>query len=330
MSSENISERLNNDAASVVIVGSINLDLSSFVETFPVRNQTIAAHESNISAGGKGLNQAIAAARAGAKVSFVGCVGNDAAGTAAVKVLQDNEVDTTFIKVVDHVHTGTANIMVADGGDNMIAVSPGANYQLTTSDIANATECFETADVMLCQLECSIEVVDFAMQVADSHGVSRILNPAPVIDGVEDFFHFADYVTPNETEALDLTGFDPLDSEFRQLASDKLRSLGASNSVITLGSLGSFITRADGSCYRLAAFSVEAINTTGAGDTFNGAFACGIARGYDLVDAAIYASAASAISVTGKSAYDSAPRHKDIIGFINSQPEISELLQRLN
>jgi len=330
MSSKNINQRFNNNAVSVVVVGSINLDLSSFVETFPVRNQTIAAHESNISAGGKGLNQAIAAARTGAKVSFVGCVGNDAAGAAAMKVLEDNGVDTTFVKVVDHVHTGTANILVADGGDNMIAVSPGANHQLTTSDVANATERIETADVMLCQLECSLAVVDFAMQVADTHNVSKILNPAPVVDGVLDLIHFADYITPNETEALDLTNFDPLDTPFRQLAADKLRGMGASNAVITLGSLGSFIAGVDGHSHMLAPFSVEAINTTGAGDTFNGAFACGIARGYELVDAAIYASAASAISVTGKSAYDSAPRHHDIIDFINSQPRVSKLLQSLN
>ena len=329
MSKNNITQRLHNGAVSVVVVGSINLDLSSFVSTFPLKNQTIVAKESNISAGGKGLNQAIAAARSGANVSFVGCVGNDPAGTAAVNVLRDNGVDTTFLKIIDGVHTGTANIMIADSGTNMIAVSPGANHHLNTCDLAAAADLIQDADAMLCQLECTLEAVDFAMQMADSRDIPTILNPAPAIAGLLGLFHYADYVTPNETETLDITGHDPLDTQSRKIAADKLRALGAHNSVITLGSLGSFITDSNGSAYMLSSYKVDAINATGAGDTFNGAFSCGIARGYDIVDAAVYASAASAISVTGKSAYDSAPMHDEIVEFIISQGDLSNVLKKL-
>ena len=334
MNIEQLHHRFNDKPATIVVVGSINLDLISFVDSFPLPNQTIHAHESNLDAGGKGFNQAIAAARAGASVFFVGCVGDDAAGQTAVDILKDNGVDTQFVRKVDDVHTGTANILVANGGSNMIAVSAGANAQVMIQDVVNASELIESADILLCQLECPIEVVEFALKKAKSMNVASVLNPAPAVDGANKLMGLADYVTPNEVEALEFTSLDPTQKSQRQLASDTLKSQESSNgsmrSVITLGPEGAYLSDNNGSNYMLNAFKVSAINTTGAGDIFNGAFVCGLARNYSFVDSAIYASAASAISVTGKSTYDSAPRHSEIIEFISHQPDCSSMLEKVS
>jgi len=310
-----LDQRFNQKPATIVVVGSINLDLSSFVREFPLPNQTIDANDSSLSAGGKGFNQAIAAARAGAKVYFVGCVGDDVAGNSAINTLVENGVDTQFIKKVDGVHTGTANIMVAEGGANMIAVSPGANHQLNTEDLADMLAILETADMLICQLECPLEVVEYALTNARSAAVTTVLNPAPAVAGAAKLIELADYVTPNEIEAMEITGSDPTEPSQRKIVSQQLNKLGAKGSVITLGPQGAYLTDMEGVSCMLSSFDVTAVNTTGAGDTFNGAFVCGMARHYSLVDSAIYASAASAISVTGKSAYDSAPTHSEILSY---------------
>lgn len=330
MSIKELHKRYNENPATVVVVGSINLDLSSFVSEFPIPNQTISAYDSNLSAGGKGFNQAIAAARVGANVYFVGCVGDDVSGKAAIDTLNENGVDTQFVKLVSGVHTGTANIMVADGGANMIAVSPGANEHVEIDDVAKAIELIEQVDMMICQLECPVEVVKFALTLAKSKGIATVLNPAPVIEGAASLIGMADYVTPNELEALGITGHDPTQITQRQAASNKLKSLGAAASVITLGSEGAYLSSSTDSNYMLPAFKVDAVNTTGAGDTFNGALTCGLARNYSLINAAIYASAASAISVTGKSAYDSAPTHQQVIHFLSEQDDCSLNLEKVS
>ena len=310
------SERLHKKPVNVVVVGSINMDLSAFVKDFPKKNQTIAAKSSEISAGGKGLNQAVAAARAGANVTFIGCVGDDSAGIAALQVLKDNDVDTHYIKVDKQTHTGTANIIIADDGANMIAVSAGANYSLTRQDIARASSVLQSADVLLCQLECPLDAVEQALKIAKAASVITIMNPAPAVDEATKLLPYADFVTPNETEALSLTHIDPTLPENRPLTTRRLMSEGAKNAVVTLGSAGAYVTAQDGRQFMLSAFTVDVVNTTGAGDTFNGAFACAIARNYALTDATLYATAASGISVSDKTAFDSAPTHETTVDFI--------------
>ena len=328
MNIEELEKKFHAGPATVVVVGSINLDLNSFVETFPLPHQTIRAKDSNLSAGGKGFNQAVAAARAGATVYFVGCIGDDLSGLTAVKTLQENGVNTDFIKKISDVHTGTANILVADGGANMIAVSAGANKELKVEDVIRAKAVIAQADVLVCQLECPLDVVEFALQTARSQGVVTVLNPAPAAEDVSQHLSLTDYVTPNELEALEITGFDPAQPSQRHVAAEKLKSLGSLGSVITLGDVGAYLSDKKGKHYMLNAYSVDAINSTGAGDIFNGAFSCGLSRGYSLVEAAVYASAASAISVTAKSTYDSAPIHSQIIQFIDQQGDYScDLLQ---
>ena len=291
-------------APQVTVVGSINRDLVASVPHVPVPGETVMATGHATHAGGKGANQATAAARMGAAAAMVGRVGEDAAGRELVAGLEADGVDTTWISRDDSVPTGLAMITVADSAENAITVSPGANATLTAAHVTAAGAVIETADVLLVQLEVPLDAVAAAVRLARGQ---VILNPAPAAALPRELIDGAHVVIPNETELEALTGVNGLQGleEIEAAA----RSL-ASNVIVTLGSRGALVVTRS-SAHLIGAPQVEAVDTTGAGDAFCGAIAAELARGAHLEAAARLAVRAAAIAVTRRGAQASmAHRHE--------------------
>jgi len=299
----------------VVVVGSINCDLTTYVSDFPIRNQTIMANNSVLSVGGKGVNQAVAAAKDGAKVSIVGCVGDDVFADKAVNYLRLHKINTLYVRRIQGIPTGTASIMVTEKQENLIAVSPGANWQLTVEDVGNVEELISKADVVIVQLEVPPETVRATLALCRKHDVLSVLNPAPAANYAKSMYSLADIVTPNETEASVLTGIDVSGLEGVSEAANVMLSQGVNQVIVTLGERGSFIASDDIKKF-LPSYSVDVIDPTGAGDVFNGVLAVSIAAGLPLIDAVIRSSAAAALSVTKPQAQNSAPDTNQIDRFI--------------
>jgi ribokinase len=299
----------------VVVVGSINCDLTTYVTNFPTINQTVMARNSILSVGGKGVNQAVAAAQDGAKVSFVGCVGDDAFGDSAIQYMHSHQINTDHVRRLESIPTGTASILVTDQHDNMIAVSPGANWQLTIEDVTKAESVIRNADVVIVQLEVPPAAVKTALELSRKYNVHSILNPAPAAGIATSLYSLADIITPNESEAAELTGTEVDDLEGIAQAAKIMLSEGVKQVVITLGERGSYI--ASKSIQTLIPpFPVDALDPTGAGDVFNGILAVGISRDIPLYKAVKRASAAAALSVTKALAQGAAPDSEEIDHFL--------------
>jgi ribokinase len=301
---------------SIIVAGSVNVDFILRVTALPRPNETITGHDMAVAIGGKGLNQAVACARLGTPTLMIAAVGDDSFAGQATAYLTDNGVDTSEVKALPGVATGVANIFVAEDGQNMIVVTPGANARLTPAMVDAAEAAIAGAVALIVQLETPLETVKRALEVARRHGVMTVLNPAPVKAGALELFALADLVTPNETELAALTGIAGQDDDSLTQALQALLEAGARQAVVTLGSQGS-ATLIDGALVRVPAFSVTAVDATGAGDHFNGALATRLVAGEDLLAALRYASAASALSVTRSSA-DSAPTMTEVEAFLNA------------
>ncbi len=302
--------------ASIVVTGSVNVDFILRVGALPRPNETIHGHDMAVAIGGKGLNQAVACARLGTPTAMIAAIGDDNFGVQANAYLSANDVDTAKVSALGGVATGVANIFVADDGQNMIVVTPGANGRLTPSMVDAAETTIASAKAMIVQLETPLETVRRALEVARRHGVLTVLNPAPVDMAAKALFPLADLVTPNETELARLTGIDGQDDASLTRALQALVVAGAKQALVTLGSQGC-AALIDGQLQRVPAFTVKAVDATGAGDHFNGALVTRLVAGDDLLAAMRYASAASALSVTRPSA-DSAPTAADVAAFLKS------------
>jgi ribokinase len=298
----------------IVVLGSINTDLVVRGARLPAAGETVVGGEFFQAAGGKGANQAVAAARAGiGKVTFIGAIGNDALGEQSVVGLERDGIDRRWIKVVPDRPSGVALILVDHGGENLISVAGGANDALTAADVAAVPdEVFANAKVFLTCLESPLPAVVAGIRRARAAGLTTILNPAPanlaiVAEGV---LPLVDVLTPNRSEAGHLTGFDTSSREGLLAAAMALKERGCKNVIVTLGAEGALV--AGDAIDELAAIPVTAIDATAAGDAFNGALAVGVAEGRSLLDAARWASAAAAISVTRLGAQPSLPRREEI------------------
>ncbi|WP_166421980.1 ribokinase [Paraglaciecola sp. 20A4] len=299
----------------VVVVGSVNCDLTTYLTDFPLKNQTVMAKKSVLSIGGKGVNQAIAAAKDGANVSFIGCVGDDLFASNALNYLHTHQINTDNIRRIKNQSTGTASILVTEQRENIIAVAPGANWLLTVEDVYNAEELIRQADVVIVQLEIPAEVVKVVLELSRKHHVLSVLNPAPAADYAKSLYSLADIVTPNETEAAELTGIEVKDNDSVVEAANIMLSEGVKQVVITLGEKGSYV--ASNEIQQLISpFSVDALDPTGAGDVFNGVLAVARAQKLPFIDAVVRASAAAALSVTKPLAQDAAPDHQQINQFL--------------
>ncbi len=298
----------------VVVVGSSNTDMVLRVPRIPRPGETVIGRDFAMAGGGKGANQAVAAARAGARVTFVARVGDDVFGERALAALAADGVDTRFVFRTADAPSGIALITVDERGENSISVASGANARLSAADIARAAAAFAGADILLLQLESPAEAVEAAVREANKRGVPVVLNPAPARELDDECLRGVAVLTPNEHEAGFLTGIAVRDEPGARDAARRLRDRGPGTVVVTLGERGVYALAA-GFDARVPAFKAVPVDTTAAGDVFNGALAVALAEKRPLPEALRFAQAAAAISVTRPGAQPSAPTRAEIGAF---------------
>ncbi|MBK7455723.1 MAG: ribokinase [Anaerolineales bacterium] len=303
----------------IVVVGSLNMDLVVRMPQIPRPGETLLGGVFKTFPGGKGANQAVAAARLGASVMMVGCIGNDAFGREMRETLTREGVDTMHVLVHPQSLTGVALIQVDAAGQNSIAVASGANFELTSTDVEKAMLSIGNFDVLVMPLETPLETIYTAARIASRIGAKVILNPAPAQLLKQDLLEFVDVLLPNEYEAALMTGSPSLQSVADVCnAAQKLLLLKAKNLIVTMGNRGAMLF--DGKTEsQIPACPVQAVDSTAAGDCFVGALAVGLCEGKSLLSAAEFASAAAAISVTRDGAQPSLPRREEVIQFMNDR-----------
>jgi ribokinase len=300
----------------IVVVGSINLDLVVGADRIPHVGETIVGHRFNTFYGGKGANQAVAAAKLGYPVAMVGNVGSDAFGMQLRSGLRDAGVDTAYVNTVEGA-SGVALITVGKHGENSIVVVPGANEHLSPKLLEKAVPVLERAGFLLAQLEIPLETVAYLAEFAERHDIPLMLDPAPARDLSGALLRRVSWITPNETEAQALlqTNVENGDRSLDATA-DRLLARGAKNVLLKLGSRGCVIAQANLPKRHIPAFRVEAVDTTAAGDAFNAGLAVGLLRGSSVVRSAVFASAFAAISVTRPGAQPSMPAEDEVETFL--------------
>jgi ribokinase len=304
----------------IVVVGSSNTDLIIKVPEIPRPGETIMGGEFMTFPGGKGANQAVAAARAGGDVVFIASVGDDAYGNESVKGYKLDNINTENIKVNKGIPSGVAMITISSSGENAITVAPGANSALRPEDLDEAEEAFDEADYMLVQLETPLDTVQKAVEMGREFGTRVILNPAPATELPDEILACIDLITPNETEAERLTGIEVNGVEDAIKAAEVLHKRGVRAVIITMGSEGAFLSdQLSGKKEMIPGFKVTAVDTTAAGDVFNGHFAVAIAEGEKIEDAIRFAHAAAALSVQKLGAQSSIPRREETDYFLEEQ-----------
>lgn len=295
-------------------MGSSNTDMIIKVARIPRPGETIIGGQFSTAAGGKGANQAVAAARAGGKVTLIARVGRDMFGKQAIEGFVRENIDVGFIVQDETAPSGIASICVDEQGENSIAVASGANANLSRADIDSARDAILSADILMMQLECPLQTVQAAGRLAYDHAVPVILDPAPAQNLSREFLSLISILTPNESEAELLTGIKIDTPKKADMAGQALFDKGVQTILITMGSRGIFVFNKE---YRelMPAFKVNPVDTTAAGDVFNGALAVALAEGKSLMDSVKWAQAAAALSVTKPGAQPSIPTRNDIDNF---------------
>jgi ribokinase len=304
--------RMSDKDASVTVVGSYNVGLTMVVPQFPVAGETVIGRDFSGGPGGKGSNQAIAAARLGADASFVGNVGTDRYGENAVALWEDEDVDTEHVGRDPAAHTGVGFVIVEEeDGENEITVAPGANHALDAADVQAASGTVEASDCLLAQLEIRDEPIEAAVDLATEADVTVTLNPAPARELPESLLASVDYLTPNQNEARILTGREPDADVGDERIAEELLDLGVATVVMTLGSDGALVVT-ESETTRISAPTVPVKDTTGAGDAFNAAFTVAIGEGRDVESAARFACHAGALAVTEMEVVPGLPTRENV------------------
>jgi ribokinase len=296
----------------IVVVGSANTDMVVRSAHLPLPGETVLGEKFIMTAGGKGANQAVAAVRLGAEVALVARLGRDVFGDRALAGYQAEGINTAYIVRDAEEASGVALIVVDESAENIIAVAPGANGRLSPDDVRAAERAIAGADGVLLQLEIPLEAVQTAIELARRHHVRVILNPAPARALPDDVLRGVDVLTPNENEAAGLIG-KQVDSALEALA-----ARGPGSVVMTCGAAGCEVL-SDGQRQHVPGFPIEAVDTTGAGDSFNGALAVALARGLKIADAARYANAAAALAVTRFGAQIAMPTDEEVQKYLQTQ-----------
>jgi ribokinase len=296
----------------IYVIGSSNTDMVIKSEKLPAPGETVIGGVFLMNAGGKGANQAVAVAKLGAEVVFVSKVGNDIFGKQALEGFQNLGINTDFVFIDNENPSGVALILVDGHGENSISVASGANANLQISEVQKAINQVKKGDLVLLQLEIPLATVTEAIKKCAEKGAKVILNPAPAQKLDESVFEFISLITPNETEAELLTGIKVIDLVSAELAAKAFHKKGISEVIITLGSKGAFFSN-ETKQVLIPSPKVEAIDSTAAGDIFNGALCLAISEGQAIEDAISFACKAASISVTRMGAQASAPTREEVL-----------------
>jgi ribokinase len=302
----------NSRSPHVVVVGSINLDLVMRVGHLPRPGQTVIGRDLRQSPGGKGANQAVAAARLGARCSLIGGVGDDSFGDKLLGALSASGVETGPVRRFADCPSGVALIGVEDGGQNAITIIPGANGRMRPEDVAACESLVRQADVLLLQLEIPLDTVEAAMLMARRHGVITMLDPAPAPGRLPQALYQADVLCPNESEAESLTGIAVDDLPSAQEAARALRRLGARQALVTLGARGAIVCDEQDVCTHVPNFRVTPTDTTAAGDALAAAVGVALVEGRSLREAVRFGCAAGALATTRTGAQEAMPTRGEV------------------
>jgi len=302
----------------IVVVGSSNTDMIIKTARLPGPGETVLGGRFLMAPGGKGANQAVAAARAGGRVHFIARVGGDLFGDSALQGFRRAEIHVNHVLVDDGAHSGIALIIVNEDGENSIAVASGANARLSPDDIRRARDTIGRAGILLVQLEIPMETVEEAVRIAAESGAKVIMNPAPARALNPGLLQRIDFLTPNENEIENITGIRVETEKDAAAAARLLLQHGVKTVLITLGHRGAYVA-GEGIRKLVPGFKVEAVDSTAAGDVFSGALAVAIAENKPLLDAVRFANAAAAISVTRMGAQPSAPNREEIEAFLGAR-----------
>jgi ribokinase len=307
-------------ATKIVVVGSVNTDMVVKGSRLPRPGETVIGGKFVMAPGGKGANQAVAAARLGADVTLVANVGQDPLGDQALDNYRREGINTDLVSRDPASHTGVALILVDMAGENLISVASGANAALTPADVDKAADRIAGADIVMLQLEIPLESVCRAAELAAEAGVPVILDPAPAAPLPRELLEQATFLTPNEYEAEALTGIAVGDETSARLAARKLRAGGARNVIITLGARGALLAGPQGEIL-IAARHVDAVDSTAAGDAFNGGLAWALSRGLGIEEAVRQACLVAALSTTRIGAQPSMPTWRELEQFSTSSEQ---------
>ena len=301
----------------IVVVGSINIDLVSKAERIPVSGETVLGNDFKTHLGGKGANQAVAVARLGHPVHMIGKVGSDAFGERLRSGLEQASVDVSAVGTVED-SSGVAMIVVSPEGDNLIVVTPGANSALRPADLDAQVEMIRGAGLVLAQLETPMDTIEYLAQLCERNGVPLMLDPAPSHALSPVVLKQVRWFTPNETEAAFYAGGKKKES--LEQTAERLLQQGLRGVVLKLGASGVYLRSPEGLKLHVPAFPVKAVDTTAAGDAFNGAFAVGLARGQSPEESARFGAAAAAVSVTRAGAQPSMPTTGEVDAILAAAP----------
>ena len=304
---------------SILVIGSINMDLTTYVPILPRPGETLRGSSYITVPGGKGSNQAVAAARLGAKTRFIGRVGDDGFGKEVLEIVSGEAVDVSqVIRDPDH-GTGLAVISVDESAQNAIIIIPGANNALDESDVERAEALSGDTKVLMLQLEVPVEVSLSAARFAREKSITVIFDPAPAASLPDEAYSLIDYITPNETETEALVGILPANPGEAAQAAGILRQRGAQNAIIKMGAQGAYFQRPQGEGF-MPAFKVNAIDTVAAGDAFNAGLAVALEEGKNLEEAVRWGAAAGAIATTRKGALPAMPFRAELEKLLAEQP----------
>jgi len=297
--------------ASILVVGSSNTDMVIKADHLPSPGETLIGGQFFMNPGGKGANQAVAAARCGGHVTFITKTGNDIFGREAIQLFKNEGINTSYVFSSEHHPSGVALITVDKKGENTIVVASGANANLTEKDIRSAETAIEGSSIVLMQLEVPLETVRYVAEVAKLKNKIVVLNPAPACALPNDLLRNISIITPNETEAEVLTGINVRDMDGAMKAAENLSMKGVNTVIITLGSRGALVLH-ESTFTIIPAMEVNAVDTTAAGDVFNGVLVAALAEGKSILDSVSFACTAATISVTRLGAQASAPKRNEI------------------
>lgn len=300
-----------NTKKNILVIGSCVMDLVTKVPRAPIAGETVLGTDFNNYPGGKGANQAVAAARLGGNVTMIGKLGTDAFGNEILKLLKESNVNSQYVEQVEDYPTGIGSIVLEENGENRIIVVPGANHLLKAENLNEYIDAFKQADILLIQLELDFEMNKRAIEIGYELGVPVLLNPAPGRELDEELLRKVTYLTPNETEAEIISGIKINSIEDAKKAAQIILDKGVSTVIITLSDEGALIADSKG-IRHVPSFKENPVDTVAAGDSFNGAFAYLIMEGKSVDEAVLFANAVGAITVTRKGAIPSLPNYSEV------------------